>query len=312
MSAETPFLFAQLSAWPDGDRGHVALLREAQLAALATLNNTCPMAIAADLSDPSGMWHPVHPPWKQELAGRMVQEALRVVYGNTSRELKRPQLRQQVAVDLWNPSWRDFHYGYGSVGGICRAQPWLSGWNTPCFGVRLALDSPIRIEGATIDRYRRGFPSGFELGLAAPGRETEWQPLSLYGLRDDNTTLQLNGTAAPFGGAHPNSTAVFLPAFLRYAWHDYPSMALYSAKSGRPVAPFRVNLSDSFISFDMKTDDTSDTGGTLAMLGIVAQRDAGVKPVIGTVQNRAANSRGHGSPTAPLGTPLRTPWIFSI
>ena len=97
MPLEAPFLFAQLSAWADGDRGHVALLREAQLEALRTLNNTG-MAIAADLSDPSGMWHPVHPPWKQELAGRMVQEALRVVYRNTSRALTRPQLRQPVAV----------------------------------------------------------------------------------------------------------------------------------------------------------------------------------------------------------------------
>ena len=42
--------------------GHIALLREAQLAAVTTLNNTG-TAIAADLSDPSGMWHPVHPPY---------------------------------------------------------------------------------------------------------------------------------------------------------------------------------------------------------------------------------------------------------
>lgn len=171
----------------------------------------------------------------------MVQEALRVVYGNTSHELTRPQLQQPVAVDLWNPTWRDFHFGYGSVGGICRTQPWLSGWNTPCFGMRLTLDSALRIAGASIDRYQRGFPSGFELGLASPGQPIEWQPLTLFGLRDGNRTVQLNGTAAPFG----NSSAVFSPAFVRYAWHDYPSMALYSAASGRPVAPFRVKLSAS-------------------------------------------------------------------
>ena len=44
---------SQLSAWPDGDRGMIAQLREGQLPALA-LNNTG-MAVAADLSDPSGM-----------------------------------------------------------------------------------------------------------------------------------------------------------------------------------------------------------------------------------------------------------------
>ena len=245
MPLEAPFLFAQLSAWPDGDRGHVALLREAQLEALRTLNNTG-MAIAADLSDPSGMWHPVHPPWKQELAGRMVQEALRVVYGNASRQLTRPQL-QQVAVDLWNPTWRDFHYGYGSVGGICRTQPWLAGWNSPCFGIRLTFDSPLRIEGSTLEKYRRGFPSGFELGLVAPGQPIEWQPLTLYGLRDNKMTVQLNGTAAPFGGANYNSSTVFSATFLRYAWHDYPSMALYSVASGRPVAPLWVNLSHTHV-----------------------------------------------------------------
>ena len=186
----------------------------------------------------------------------MVQEALRVVYRNTSRALTRPSLRQPVAVDLWNPTWKDFHYGYGSVGGICKTQPWLSGWNTPCFGIRLTLDSAIHIVGASIDRYRRGFPSGFELGLTTPGQPTEWQPLTLFGLRDSNRTVQLNGTAAPFGGMYPNSTAVYSPAFVRYAWHDYPSMALYSATSGRPVAPFRVNLTDSFASVDLTTGGT--------------------------------------------------------
>jgi hypothetical protein len=39
MHPHTPFLFVQLSAWPDGDRGYIAALRQAQLAALQ-LNHT--------------------------------------------------------------------------------------------------------------------------------------------------------------------------------------------------------------------------------------------------------------------------------
>ena len=67
--------FVQLSAWPDGDRGYITTLRQAQLAALR-LNRTG-MAVSADRSDPSGMWHPVHPPWKQDIAARLLMEAQR-------------------------------------------------------------------------------------------------------------------------------------------------------------------------------------------------------------------------------------------
>ena len=72
-SHPTPFLFVQLSGWPDGDRGYIARLRQGQLAAL-DMNGTG-MAVAADLSDPSGMWHPVHPPWKQEVAASVLHSS---------------------------------------------------------------------------------------------------------------------------------------------------------------------------------------------------------------------------------------------
>lgn len=183
-------------------------------------------------------------PWKQDLAARMALEALMVVYGASAanESLARPRLLG-TSVDFWNPSWKDFHFGYGSVGGICMQQPWLEkAWGSPCFGIRLQFDSPLAVEGA-LDRFHRGLPSGFELGLAAPGIEPEWQPLTLFGLRDGNTTVQLNGTAAPFGGVLPNgSMAVFEVVGLRYAWHDYPSMVLLGARSRRPVAPFRARL----------------------------------------------------------------------
>ena len=49
----------------------------------------------------------------------------------------------------------------------------------------------------------------------------------------DGRTLQLNvssisGTA---GGA-----------ILKYAWHDYPPMTVYSFESGRPAPPFNVSV----------------------------------------------------------------------
>ena len=224
--------FVQLSAWPDGDRGYITALRQAQLAALR-LNRTG-MAVSADRSDPSGMWHPVHPPWKQDIAARLLMEAQRLGVQqppNASHALRRPELTG-VTKDEWNPGWRDYHFGYGSVGGICSQKP------APCFGLRLTFDAPLEIVGASAAERWRGAPSGFELGDSTG---TQWQPLSLIGLRDANRTVQLNATFAPFQ-APTNGSAPPTPARLRYAWHDYPTMVLYSAASGRPVAPFSVAI----------------------------------------------------------------------
>ena len=35
------------------------------------------------------------------------------------------------------------------------------------------------------------------------------------------------------------------PGFVRYAWHVYPAMQLYSAASGRPVVPFKLEINES-------------------------------------------------------------------
>jgi hypothetical protein len=57
--------------------------------------------------------------------------------------------------------------------------------------------------------------------------------------------VQLNATFAPF--AYTNGTVILpdaAPASIRYAWHDYPTMQVYS-EAGRPVAPFKVSLNAS-------------------------------------------------------------------
>eukprot|EP01052_Picozoa_sp_SAG31_P039626 SAG31_NODE_5532_length_2472_cov_1.665824_2_plen_300_part_00 len=283
MNAETPFLFVQLSAWPNGDRGYITSLRKGQLAALK-LNNTG-MAVAADLSDPAGMWHPVHPPvtngiwhlhgggcyhssdyafltqWKQEVAARLAMEAQRVLYKNTSQSLCRPELTAIVRDD-WNPGWKNFHFGYGSIGGICSQK---YGGHSPCFGVRLTFDMKIILNGPSSSQLARGFPSGFELGDTT---RTQWQPMTLMGVLDDLYTVQLNVTFAPFSSANGSSLLPdAAPAVIRYAWHDYPVMQLYAAESGRPVAPFMIDLPNGNAQKDhaLKSDDiNTDEGGKLS------------------------------------------------
>jgi hypothetical protein len=153
-------------------------------------------------------------------------------------------------VDEWNPSWRDFHFGYGSVGGICAQSYGVPGGASPCFGVRLTMDLPVSIVGPSTDQRVRGFPSGFELGDAT---ERQWQPMTLLGVRRDgaNTTLQLNVTFAPYAFAN-GSSMLSAPAagFIRYSWHDYPTMVVYGLQSGRPLAPFMVAMNGSTLTAD--------------------------------------------------------------
>ena len=166
-------------------------------------------------------------------------EAARLLHSNSSSSLRRPQL-VALMVDEWNPSWKDFHFGYGSVGGICSQ---TAGSRSVCFGVRLVFDGPIVIDGPSEARRWRGFPSGLELGDSTG---TQWQPMTLLDVRTDNSSVvQLNVTFAPFGKANGSLLLTSPePAAIRYAWHDYPDMQLYSAESGRPVAPFGVWLNN--------------------------------------------------------------------
>jgi hypothetical protein len=57
------------------------------------------------------------------------------------------------------------------------------------------------------------------------------QPLEFGGLSADGLTIQLNTTWI-------SGTA----QTLKYAWHDYPTMLVFDAMDGRPVAPFNITV----------------------------------------------------------------------
>ena len=57
------------------------------------------------------------------------------------------------------------------------------------------------------------------------------QPMEVSGIIADGRTLQLNVTF--ING---------LPRTLKYAWHDYPTMTVFSRNGGRPAPPFNMTL----------------------------------------------------------------------
>ena len=181
------------------------------------------MAVAADLADPAGAMHPIHPPWKQALARRVVMEASRLVYGNKEPGIRAPALIG-VAAHRNPGTWGDFHFGYGGqYGNVCNAGGWM------CFGVQLTFDMPVVLKGGSTQQLWDGFTSGFEV-VDSTGKLV--QPMALTGLVEGrNNTVQLNVT---YVQATP-------PAVLRYAWRDYPTMQLFNA-AGRPVEPFYMPI----------------------------------------------------------------------
>ena len=60
-NVSTPYIFVQLAPWPAHDVGLIAVQRYAQLAALKLPN--VGMVVGADIGDPAGKYHPIHPPW---------------------------------------------------------------------------------------------------------------------------------------------------------------------------------------------------------------------------------------------------------
>jgi hypothetical protein len=64
----TPFVFTQIGTWPDGDSGIIPSMRYAQRAALQL--PAVGMVVSADIGDPAGVYHPIHPPFKQEVGRR--------------------------------------------------------------------------------------------------------------------------------------------------------------------------------------------------------------------------------------------------
>ena len=239
-SSEAPFIFAQIAPWPDHDVGVITGIRFAQQTALKLPK--VGMVVTADIGDPAGTFHPIHPPWKQEDARRAALIAENLVHNKTGVALQGP-LVQSVSWDEWNPSWGNYHHGIAA--GVCTGggQGWV------CGGLQVRFDRPIVIRGSYGGQY--GARHGFELwnnitGTAALGGTSAgsrqlvsplctdctkcpcWQPLEFSVI--DSHTVQLNTTYIS-GKA----------ASLRYAMHDYPTMVVFDS-DGRPAPPFNVTI----------------------------------------------------------------------
>lgn len=211
----------------------LAAFRHAQ--ALLAAEPRTGMAVSADLCDPAGAFHPIHPPFKQEVARRAWLWADAVAYGNASSPAAGPVVTR-VAWDAWEAAWGDYHYGTGAGSYVCG-----SGGAFTCGGLRLTFDKPVALRGfyapvapsapgAAPYGWARGAGSGFT--VARGGFE---QPLVLMGVSPDGLTVLLNVTYIGPGEA--------LGAELRYAFADYPpAMPLEDPASGLPVAPFNLTV----------------------------------------------------------------------
>jgi sialate O-acetylesterase len=154
---QQPFIFAQIAPWPAHDYGLITGIRYAQLAALEL--PAVGMAVTADIGDPAGAFHPIHPPFKQEVGRRAALVAQNLLRGNSSIPLQGP-LVTKVGWDDWDVSWGHFHHG--QPGGVCttpnqRAQPGNAGWR--CAGLRVTFDRAVVLQQSygAINGYRHGF-----------------------------------------------------------------------------------------------------------------------------------------------------------
>jgi len=212
---QLPFIFAQISSWSAGDNGVIATARYAQESGL-TLPKVA-MVVTADKGDPSGSIHPIHPPWKDDVGLRAALAGANIVYGDKSRPTSGPKVRS-VKVYPWDASWGNYHYGIPS--GLCTM--------FPCLGVTVTFDEEVVL--ASNYGGKTGYPNGFDF----VSEDTRFfQPATFIGLID-TVTIQLNVTWT--GSSAPQSLKT-----LRYGWHDYPALQIYS-RGGLPVGPFNVTL----------------------------------------------------------------------
>jgi hypothetical protein len=239
-SPTLPFFFVQLSAWPSQDAQTIPVFRVAVENALALPN--VGMVVSADLSDPAGAMHPIHPMWKREVGRRAALWADNVVFGNASSPTSGPRLVSAVW-DAWDASWGNFHFQYGAGSYVCGTGskgPFL------CGGVRLIFDQPVTTRAfynAGLAESATGYysfitGSSAGLDLWADGNVTGgwFQPAVLTSISADGLTVQLNSTWI-------NPARVAPPTVVRYAWHDYPmAMPLVSAITGLPVGPFNATI----------------------------------------------------------------------
>ena len=93
-SSEAPFIFAQIAPWPDHDIGIISGIRFAQQAALQLPK--VGMVVTADIGDPAGTFHPIHPPWKQEDARRAALIAESLVHNKTEVPTPSHILKQSI------------------------------------------------------------------------------------------------------------------------------------------------------------------------------------------------------------------------
>lgn len=215
--AVAPFLFVQISSWPAGDGGTIAVQRFAQQAALALPK--VGMAVAADIGDPASPIHPIHPIMKQEVARRLFLSARNLLF-NDPVPVDGPRI-VKIVMDQWQPSWGDYHQGAGSLN-VC-----APGTGMFCVGFRVYFDQKLILNPSY--QSLNGHPSAFEFVASNGGT----QPVGLTGLSaSDPTMLQLNATIV----AGPLEHGV-----LRYAWRDYPSMPLTNS-FGQPAPAFNVSV----------------------------------------------------------------------
>eukprot|EP00040_Diaphanoeca_grandis_P032063 m.193364 g.193364 ORF g.193364 m.193364 type:complete len:221 (-) comp32499_c12_seq3:93-755(-) len=214
------------------------------------------MVVAADIGDPAGTFHPIHPPWKQEVARRAAVIAENLVHGNTSVPLQGPK-PIKVLWSEWDASWGNYHHGIQQ--GVCESG---GGFGWKCGGVQITFDQPITLKhlDSSSLNYGMGGGGGFELwnnitvtecdtpgkppcSAKGPTGETLttstctdcsvcpcMQPLEMAGVLADGLTVQLNTT---FVNGEP--------MFVRYGWHDYPTMIVFG-ENDRPAPPFNASF----------------------------------------------------------------------
>jgi len=83
----------------------------------------------------AGSFHPIHPPFKKEVARRAWLWADNVAYGNASSPTSGPVV-SAVIFDPYEPSWGNYHYGIQQ--GVC-----AEGTGFTCAGIRIVFDRPI-------------------------------------------------------------------------------------------------------------------------------------------------------------------------
>eukprot|EP00944_MAST-04C_sp_MAST-4C-sp1_P000454 g454.t1 len=242
-----PFMFVQVSAWPNHDAGIISGIRFAQMSALKL--DAVEMVVAADIADPAGAYHPIHPPFKQEVGRRLGLLGEKLCRGNVKIPGSGPKVLSAV-FDPWDATWGNFHHGVGS--GICQTTS-ATGWR--CGGIRVKFDQKIVLRSQYGLQYGMSDGGGFSLwndvmGDNIPGATSVgsrqltsnscldctkcpcFQPLEVVGVLEDGYTLQLNTTYVS-GNI----------GYLKYAFKDYPTMIVYDTVYGRPAMPFNISMS---------------------------------------------------------------------